>query len=55
MPHNLNRLPRYFDAKLVNEVSLADIPKILSGRHPHLSATQHQVRMTVAAQLAIDR
>jgi len=52
MPNNLNRLPRYFDAKLVNEVSLADIPKILSERHPHLSATQHQARMTVSAHEA---
>ena len=49
MINNLNRLPRYFEAKIIDQISLGDIPKILSKRHPHLSSAQHQERLTAAA------
>ena len=49
MTDSLNVLSRHFDAKIVDQISLGDIPTILSGRHPHLSSAQHQECMTVAA------
>lgn len=52
MTNNLNRLPRYFDAKTVEQILLGDIPTILSGRHPHLSSAQHQERLAVATHEA---
>ena len=49
MTNNLNVLSRHFDAKIVDQISLGDIPTILSGRHPHLSSAQHQERLAIAA------
>jgi hypothetical protein len=53
MTSNLNRLPRYFDAKIVDRISLGDVPTIVSGRHPHLSSAQHQERLAAAAHESI--
>lgn len=52
MTKNLNRLSRYFDAKIVDQTSLGDIPTILFGRHPHLTSAQHQERLSIAAHEA---
>ena len=52
MTNNLSVLSRHFDAKIVDQISLGDIPTILSGRHPHLSSAQHQERLAVATHEA---
>ena len=52
MTKNLKAPLRPFDPKLVDQVSLEDIPKVLSGRHPLLSASQHQERLVVAGHEA---
>ena len=52
MTNNLNRRPRYFDAKIVDQISLGDVPTILAGRHPHLASIQHQERLSIAAHEA---
>ena len=52
MTSNLNRRPRYFDAKIVDQISLGYVPTILAGRHPHLSSMQHQERLSTAAHEA---
>ena len=49
MTNNLDSLPRHFDAKIIDQISLGDIPTILSGRHPHLLAEQHEERLAAAA------
>ena len=52
MTNNLNVLSHHFDAKIVDQISLGDIPKNLSRRHPHLSSMQHQERLSTAAHEA---
>ena len=52
MINNLNRPPRYFDAKIVDQISLGDIPTILFGRHPRLTSAQHEERLSTAAHEA---
>ena len=52
MTNNLNVLSHHFDAKIVDQISLGDILKNLSRRHPHLSSMQHQERLSTAAHEA---
>lgn len=52
MTKNLKAPPHSFDPKLVDRVSLGDTPTVLSGRHPHLSASLHQERLVVAGHEA---